>query len=167
MSTTGDTFGERVGELAINPFAKREHLPANAKRGRDHHSLTKVAPGSKLIKANQCQSLTKEHSLRKANSMTIHRMPITKARINLGAVAKRVRNDGEYFILEKDGIPVMGIMAPDELEDYLDARDPAVKSAIKKSRADFEAGRFRPASELQAELDALTAKPRKRTKHKV
>ena len=39
----------------------------------------------------------------------VHRLPITKARINLGQVVKRVHVNKEYFILEKDGIPVAGI----------------------------------------------------------
>jgi len=38
----------------------------------------------------------------------VHRLPITKARINLGAVAKRAHLSGDYFILEKDGIPIAG-----------------------------------------------------------
>ena len=41
-----------------------------------------------------------------------------KARINLGQVVRRVVRKTEYFILEKDGIPVAGIMGADELEDY-------------------------------------------------
>ena len=45
-------------------------------------------------------------------------MPITKARINLGAVVRRVHLNKEYIILEKGGIPVVGLMDADELEDY-------------------------------------------------
>ena len=44
----------------------------------------------------------------------VNRIPITEARVNLGAVVKRVHLNGEYFILEKDGIPVAGIMGADE-----------------------------------------------------
>ncbi len=82
----------------------------------------------------------------------VNRIPITKARINLGAVAKRAHLQGEYFILEKDGIPIAGIMSADELEDYLELRDPKVKKQIAASRKDAESGRKRPASELLAEL---------------
>ena len=46
----------------------------------------------------------------KNTARKISYMPITKARINLGAVVRRVRLNKEYFILEKDGIPVAGIM---------------------------------------------------------
>src|SRR5438093_365618 len=82
----------------------------------------------------------------------IHRLPITKARINLGAVAKRAHLSGDYFILEKDGIPVAGIMSADELEDYLGLQNPTVQRAIAESNADIKAGRTRPAEDLLAEL---------------
>jgi hypothetical protein len=60
----------------------------------------------------------------------INRVAITTARINLGAIVKRAHLNGEYFILEKDGIPVAGIMDAEELEDYLGLRDPAAKQAV-------------------------------------
>jgi PHD/YefM family antitoxin component YafN of YafNO toxin-antitoxin module len=82
----------------------------------------------------------------------VTRIPITKARINLGAVVKRAHLNGEYFILEKDGIPIAGIMDADELEDYLELRDPKVKKQIAASRKDAEAGRVRDARKLLAEL---------------
>ncbi len=85
----------------------------------------------------------------------VSRIPITKARINLGAVVKRAHLNGEYFILEKDGIPVAGIMDAGEMEDYLDLRDPAVKRQIASSRADEAAGRVRPLGEFIAELKEL------------
>ncbi len=66
----------------------------------------------------------------------IKRMPITKARINLGQIARRAHVNNEYFILEKDGIPVIGIMSADELEDYLELKNATVKSAIAASRKD-------------------------------
>ena len=50
----------------------------------------------------------------------IHRIPITRARINLGQVARRAHINKEYFILEKDGIPVAAIMNVEELEDFLE-----------------------------------------------
>ena len=63
----------------------------------------------------------------------VHRLPITKARINLGQLAKRAHLNNEYFILEKDGIPVIGIMDADELEDYLELRNP--KSRHRSGKA--------------------------------
>ena len=92
---------------------------------------------------------------------TISRLPITKARINLGQIARRAHNGNEYFILEKDGIPVIGIMAADELEDYLELRDPKVKAAIAASRNDRAAGKTRPATELLAELKRSAARIKK------
>ncbi|MDQ6700101.1 MAG: type II toxin-antitoxin system Phd/YefM family antitoxin [Acidobacteriota bacterium] len=75
----------------------------------------------------------------------VHRLPTTKARINLGALVKRAHLSGEYLILEKDGIPIAGIMSPDELEDYVERKDPQVQrgiaEAMKISRQAEPAGR--------------------------
>ena len=79
-------------------------------------------------------------------------MPITKARINLGAVVRRVHLNKEYVILEKGGIPVVGIMDADELEDYLEVHDPKVQAQIRKSTEEYLAGKGRPAREFLAEL---------------
>jgi len=81
----------------------------------------------------------------------VHRLPITKARINLGQVAKRVHVDKEYFMLEKDGFPVVGVMDADELEDYLELRDPKVKKIIAESHRDYLAGKSRPMEEFLTE----------------
>ena len=82
----------------------------------------------------------------------VSRIPITKACVNLGAVVKRAHLNGEYFILEKDGIPIAGIMDADELEDYLELRNPKVKKQIAESRKDLAAGRVRDARELLTEI---------------
>lgn len=86
-------------------------------------------------------------------------IPITKARINLGALVKRAHLNNEYFILEKDGIPVAGIMSADELEDYLELQDPKVRRDIAASNKEYRAGKSRPARELLADL---RGKPKKR-----
>lgn len=86
-------------------------------------------------------------------------IPITKARINLGALVKRVHLNKEYFILEKDGIPVAGLMAADEMEDYLELRDPKVRADIRKSYQEYRAGKGRPMEEFLAEF--RTGKGRK------
>ena len=88
----------------------------------------------------------------RAAATMVNRIPITKARINLGSVVKRAHLNGEYFILEKDGIPIAGIMDADELEDYLELRDPKVKKQITESRKDSEANRVRDARELLNDL---------------
>ncbi len=87
----------------------------------------------------------------------VHRLPITKARINLGQLAKRAHINKEYFILEKDGIPVIGIMDAEELEDYLELRNPKVRGFIRKSHQEYLAGKSRPAEELLAELQTQNA----------
>ncbi len=86
------------------------------------------------------------------NTTMIHRIPITKARINLGQLVRRVHVNKEYFILEKDGIPVAGIMGADELEDYLELRNPAVKREIRESVKEYRQGKTREASTFLAEL---------------
>jgi len=78
----------------------------------------------------------------------ITRIPITKARTNLGSIVKRAKIAKEYFILEKDGYPVAGIMDIDEFEDYLDIHDAQVKKHIAKSYSEYKAGRAKPATVL-------------------
>jgi PHD/YefM family antitoxin component YafN of YafNO toxin-antitoxin module len=94
----------------------------------------------------------------------VHRLPITKARVNLGELVRRVNRDKEYFILEKDGIAVAGIMGASELEDYLELRNPKVREQIRKSDADYLAGRSRSAKDFLAELrtEAARRKPVKK-----
>jgi len=82
----------------------------------------------------------------------VHRLPITQARINLGQLAKRAHFDKEYFIVEKDGIPLIGIMDADEMEDYLEVRVPQVRRFIRQSHKQYLDGKHRPARELLAEL---------------
>ena len=50
----------------------------------------------------------------------------------------------------------------DELEDYLELQDPAVRARIAKSNADIAAGRTRPAPTLFAELKRLNSAKSKR-----
>ncbi len=94
--------------------------------------------------------------MRKATGITVSRLPITKARINLGQLAKRAHVNKEYFILEKDGIPVIGIMDAEELEDYLELQDPKVKASIAAVRREYQAGKGRPAAKLVEELRGMS-----------
>ena len=82
----------------------------------------------------------------------VERLPLTEARNSLGAVVKRVHLGKTYVILEKDGIPLAGLMDIDEFEDYLELQDPKVRAHIAKSRQEFLAGKSRPAVELPKEL---------------
>lgn len=85
-------------------------------------------------------------------------MPITQARVNLGAVVRRVHLNKEYVILEKGGIPVAGLMDADELEDYLEVHDPKVQRFIRKSHEEYLEGKGRPGEQLLAELMAEGSK---------
>ncbi|MCX6616588.1 MAG: hypothetical protein NTZ98_10890 [Acidobacteria bacterium] len=84
----------------------------------------------------------------------VTRLPFAKAQTELGRVARRAQRNKEYFILEEDGAPVIGIMDADELEDYLELRDPLVQQHIRLSNEDVRAGRTRPAEQLLAEIRA-------------
>ena len=84
--------------------------------------------------------------------LPVHRLPLTQARINLGALVKRVHLGKEYVILEKAGIPIAGLMDADELEDYLELRDPKVRAHIAASSRERRAGKTRPARELLKEI---------------
>jgi PHD/YefM family antitoxin component YafN of YafNO toxin-antitoxin module len=88
----------------------------------------------------------------KVSAPTVTTIPITKARTNLGALVTRVHLNKEYFILERDGIPIAGIMDIDEFEDYLELQDPKVRAIIAKGRQEYLAGKSRPAEDLLREL---------------
>ena len=90
----------------------------------------------------------------------VHYLPLTKARINLGAVVKRIHLNKEYVVLEKDGIPIAGMMDIDEFEDYLELRDPKIREHIRTSTEEYFIGKSRPAEELLAELNPMRNKPR-------
>lgn len=81
--------------------------------------------------------------------------PITKARINLGSIIKKVRLNKEYYVLEKDGYPVAGIMDIDEFEDYLDARNEDLNKQIKESFKEFKSGGTKPINKLIGELKKI------------
>ena len=97
----------------------------------------------------------------------VHRIPITKARHNLGQVVKRVHLNKEYFILEKDGIPVAGIIDVDELEDYLELQDSKVRRHIAEANKEYRSGKGRPAEEFLGDLiKSRTAKRKARRRKK-
>jgi hypothetical protein len=93
----------------------------------------------------------------------VHRIPLTKARINLGQVVRRANVNREYFILEKDGIPVAGIMHIDDFEDYLDMQDAGLKKQIARSYAEYRKGNARDVSEFLSELRSPAKKRRKKS----
>ena len=92
----------------------------------------------------------------------VNRLPLTKARVNLGALIKRVHNNKEHFILEKDGIPVAALLDVDEYEDYLDSQDPELKEQIRQGHGEYRQGKL--TDDLDTFLAKMKAKPKKRTK---
>ena len=94
----------------------------------------------------------------------IHHLPITEARRNLGALVRRLHKKGEYFVLVKDGIPVAALIDPDELDDYLDMKDPEIRKSVEESEEDARAGRTVDGRALLAELrkDQVKAGRRRR-----
>ena len=93
---------------------------------------------------------------------TVSRLPLTKARVNLGQVVRRVHVNREFFILEKDGIPVVGLMHVDDLEDYLEMQNRSVKEQIRTSAMEYRRGASRTASEFLSELKTSGSKRKKK-----
>ncbi|MBI4558271.1 MAG: type II toxin-antitoxin system Phd/YefM family antitoxin [Candidatus Hydrogenedentes bacterium] len=91
-------------------------------------------------------------------SPNVYRIPITKARVNLGQVVRRAHLDKECFILEKDGIPLAGIIDIDELEHYLEFRDPKLRTQVRASYRAYRHGKAKPLDHLLAELKPHTRK---------
>jgi PHD/YefM family antitoxin component YafN of YafNO toxin-antitoxin module len=87
-----------------------------------------------------------------ATKTTVHRLPLTKARTNLGSVIRRIRLTKDHFILEKDGIPVAAMMDVDEYEDYIELHDPELKKQIAEGYRAYTRGNVRPAGDFIDEL---------------
>lgn len=68
----------------------------------------------------------------KRGSPVVERLPLTEARVHLGEVIRRVHVNKARVILEKDGIPVAGLLAIDEFEDYLELQDPKVRELLPR-----------------------------------
>lgn len=92
----------------------------------------------------------------------VNRLPLTKARVNLGQVVRRVHVNREFFILEKDGIPVVGLMHVDDLEDYLEMQNRSVKEQVHTSTAEYRRGAARSAHAFMAELKTPSSKRKKK-----
>jgi len=92
----------------------------------------------------------------------VSRLPLTKARVNLGALIRRVHINKEHFILEKDGIPIAALLDIDEYEDYLDMRDQGLRQQIRDGHQEYRRGEL--TEDLDAFLTRIKAKPKKRVK---
>ena len=101
----------------------------------------------------------------KSKGVTVRRVSIAEARASLSKIAKHAHLNGEYFFVGGNGAPIIGIMDAEELEDYLELRDPKVQREIRKSNEEYLAGKSRPLEKFLAELDrgkTKAAKPRRR-----
>jgi prevent-host-death family protein len=81
-------------------------------------------------------------------------IPITKARVNLGEVIKRVHFNKDSFVLEKGGIPVAAILDIDEFEDWLETKDPKVKEQIRRGYEEYKKGKTVPLDKFLAKMQA-------------
>jgi hypothetical protein len=88
----------------------------------------------------------------------VHHIPITKARINLGQLVRRAHLNKECFILEKDKIPVAGIIDVDELDDYLELKDPNIREQIREGYKAYQQGDVKDADTLLVELKSEEGK---------
>ena len=79
-------------------------------------------------------------------------IPITKARINLGEVVKRVHLDKDSFVLEKGGIPVAAILDIDEFEDWLETKDPGLKDQIRQGYEEYKKGKAVPLDKFLSQI---------------
>jgi prevent-host-death family protein len=77
---------------------------------------------------------------------------ITKARINLGEVIKRVHLNKENFVLEKGGIPVAAILDIDEFEDWLEMKDSKIKGQIRRGYEEYKKGKTIPLDKFLSKI---------------
>ncbi len=78
----------------------------------------------------------------------IKNIPITEVRVNLGAFVKKVRVDKETFILEKDGVPVAGLVDLDLLEDLLELQSDSINEELNNSYKEFKNGELKDTRSL-------------------
>ena len=81
-------------------------------------------------------------------------IPITKARINLGEIIKRVHLNKENFVLEKGGIPVAAILDIDEFEDWLEMKDPKIKEQIRRGYMEYRKGKTIPLDKFLSKIQS-------------
>ena len=89
----------------------------------------------------------------KKTTARVRHLSIDEARANLNTIAQHAHDKGEYFFVGGNGSPIIGIMDAEELEDYLELRDPKVQREIQQSNKEYLAGKSRPLEEFLAELD--------------
>ena len=103
----------------------------------------------------------------KTKPIKVRRLSIADARASLSKIARHAHVNGEYFFVGGNGAPMIGIMDAEEMEDYLELRDPSVQAEIERSNEDIRAGRTRPAAQLLEEARSeLSRKPPARRRSK-
>jgi prevent-host-death family protein len=85
----------------------------------------------------------------------VSRLSATEAKIRFGELIRRVQLGKEYIIVERDGLPVLGILDADELEDYLDLHDETLKTQIRQGYREYQAGKTKPVEQVLAKVRAL------------
>ena len=101
----------------------------------------------------------------KSKAVKVRRLSIADARASLSKIAKDAHVNGNYFFVGGNGAPMIGIMDAEEMEDYLELRDPKVQREIQKSNEEYLAGKSRPFEDFLAELDGVKGK-RSKSRHR-
>ncbi|HEY5595856.1 MAG TPA: type II toxin-antitoxin system prevent-host-death family antitoxin [Candidatus Bipolaricaulota bacterium] len=86
----------------------------------------------------------------------VTRVSATDAKTRFGELIRRVKVGKEYIIVERDGIPMLGILDADELEDYLDLHDESLKAQIQQGYQEYQAGKARPVKKVLGEARTMT-----------
>jgi len=90
----------------------------------------------------------------------VMRVSATEAKTHFGELIRRVKVGKEYIIVERDGLPVLGILDADELEDYLDLHDESLKVQIRQGHREYQAGKTRPVEKVLAEVRTRIKQPK-------
>lgn len=81
----------------------------------------------------------------------ITRIEATQAKARFNEIIRRVTEDREYILIEHDGTPLLGILDAEELEDYLDLHDEALREQIRQGYQEYQSGRARPVERVLAQ----------------
>jgi len=90
----------------------------------------------------------------------VTRVSATEAKTHFGELIRRVKAGKEYIIVERDGLPVLGILDADELEDYLDLHDESLKAQIRQGYREYQTGKTRSVEKVLAEVRTTTTQPK-------
>src|ERR1700733_11646075 len=95
-------------------------------------------------------------------TMTVTLKPKTEITVPKSIRRKAGIKPGDQVEFSVSGrvINITPKLSPDELQDEQETRDPKVREHIRKSNADYLAGRSRPAKDFLSELRAEVGKPR-------